>query len=534
MGIHDFYSQRERLSPSVICGVAVARSTWPTIVRPSSFFCAGSEAGFTLLDLALARGRLESLEISPAGAVYAVVRCTDCLLAAAIFVTGASATASAESKLVTVVGASASTRQRPGEQWSPIRAGDAPGTPADLRAGDASVTLALSNGARLVLAPHAEVRLLGALDVSPKAGVKTRATSIRLDAGSLSFAVPLSAASSSVLVSHGDSAFTLAFAGSEGELRLVGDPLAVLYAAAVKGRIQVASKGAFTDLGAGQVTAVSPGASILSLPSSPSLNEKDALALVTDLGSSSPVPIGWAATTGAQDYVVEVARDADFADLVSTEHVTEPHADLPQLSPGAYHARVTAVGIAGFVGAPSASIPLRVLEATLPSGTRVDAKGQWLLPPGSAIGLPHPDGLELAIDRGGFFRAPKTFRLPSDELHTVRLRLAHGSSQVSLAAAQDPTHADITIGPARAIWPRDPVSIAVRIVDRPADAEAFKPHVDVTVNGHKVGATFIEHHGEWRATIAPSHAKGPWIMRVTATDPEGHSIGYSFLEIAGQ
>jgi len=65
------------------------------------------------------------------------------------------------------------------------------------------------------------------------------------------------------------------------------------------------------------------------------------------------VRLSWRAPTGAVGYRVQVARDAQFGEVIRDEHVGEPQWRVAELPRGTYHARVQALDAGGLAGAYS-------------------------------------------------------------------------------------------------------------------------------------------------------------------------------------
>jgi hypothetical protein len=94
--------------------------------------------------------------------------------------------------------------------------------------------------------------------------------------------------------------------------------------------------------------------------------------------------------------------------------------------------------------------------------------------------------------------------------------------------------ADIKIGPPRARWPQDTVTVSVRLSDargRPLpDDVMVKPVAYVNVTPVKV--EWKREHNLLSAVIPPSLEAGPWVVRVEINDDTGAIAGRDFLEVA--
>jgi len=97
-------------------------------------------------------------------------------------------------------------------------------------------------------------------------------------------------------------------------------------------------------------------------------------------------------------------------------------------------------------------------------------------------------------------------------------------------------YADVKIGPQRALWPRDPISIDIQLKSKSgSEIPAFVQVVPtVTVGLDPVDASFEQKGNILHAVIPPSTKPGPWIVRVDVADQYGVALGHDFLEIAAQ
>ena len=98
------------------------------------------------------------------------------------------------------------------------------------------------------------------------------------------------------------------------------------------------------------------------------------------------VEFRWAANAEATLYRLQVARDAEFLDLVlDRADITAPQASADGLTPGRYHWRLTSLRHAGDAGPPGDALSFEVLAtppAAAPPGAAVDEQGVSLAWPG--------------------------------------------------------------------------------------------------------------------------------------------------------
>jgi hypothetical protein len=94
--------------------------------------------------------------------------------------------------------------------------------------------------------------------------------------------------------------------------------------------------------------------------------------------------------------------------------------------------------------------------------------------------------------------------------------------------------ARVHVDPKAAFWPDDSVAVTVELYDargRPIpESSDVKP--TVTVNLEPVKLEWQRSGRVLRATVPPSAAPGPWVLRAEVRDGHGELIGRDFLEIA--
>jgi hypothetical protein len=96
-------------------------------------------------------------------------------------------------------------------------------------------------------------------------------------------------------------------------------------------------------------------------------------------------------------------------------------------------------------------------------------------------------------------------------------------------------YAHVALGPSRAVWPNDPVQIAVELRSRqvgetvPAWLE-LKPEVKLGIDSIEVA--FTRDGNRLIGTVPPTDRSGPWVLRVEVKDQFGALLGRDFLEIA--
>jgi hypothetical protein len=212
----------------------------------------------------------------------------------------------------------------------------------------------------------------------------------------------------------------------------------------------------------------------------------------------------------------------------------KPTIQLPELEAGSYAVSARALEPSGLEGPDSELVPLRVVGASLPPGAKL-VEGSVLLGQFQRVSLAGIEGVEVSYGRAPqFIPAPSTIGLIRGQSTLVRLRAAGSTGELSLALEPRLVHADIQIGPRRARWPQDAISVAVRLTDaqgRPFTAtKEVKPTVHVNVTEIPLE---WKHKDNVMTTMVPRPSEpGPWVVRVQIVDDTGAIVGRDFLEVA--
>lgn len=439
--------------------------------------------------------------------------------------------------------AGAEVRTSAASHWVALTTSSAMPSLSEVRSGDRPVRLGLRNGAIVVLSPHSNLAVMGALDVDlgTRDG-KSSATSLDLRAGEASLEVPSAAAPRSVLLAH-DEAYILAMPGASARVRTVGgrDGGGARFAVVSDaGDVRVATTGAWLKMPVRTALDLRPKVRLptpLPLPAPPTWKIDDGaapqglLAVVTG-DAKAQLGVQWTPTPEAHGYMVEIARDGAPREIVARGEVaaTVTSFATPPLAAGRYVAQVRSTGLAGFPGSASADRALRVVLVELPPGA-VERDGQWSMPLQRPAKLADRTGLELALGDKGFLPAPAQFSLRTEEPTLFQLRLRGERRVVAVPVAMRELVAAIELSPKRAVWPTDAIIITVRVRESGRDAIGLEPKLRVTVGLDEVGVTWHHEGALWQGRLAPRHEYGPCVVRVTASDPWGNEIGRAFIEV---
>jgi hypothetical protein len=386
------------------------------------------------------------------------------------------------------------------------------------------VQILVGAGAKIVRMPPTELML------ASNAG-KTTTEVVVLESGSLDVHIGVGRKPYAVMVRSAGKTLAVVKTGRARVLAKAGG----LVVANLDGETLVGTQQGIRSLPAGTIRDVSGAAgSNRQLPflSAPSWEVGPRVALW--LGEQlRPAELRWTAVPNAAHYAIELLDSA--GGVVRRIRATTTSASLgePSLSGGPREARVRAVDEYGIDGAPSATTRLVVASALLPEGSRIDESGNVMLAPGQTIRFSQASLLEVSRgDRFHWVPATGDFGLDHGRAQKLFVRSAGSFSGIPLQVAPRDIIAEVTIGPATAYWPSDPVQIRVQVKDSHGTTPAWvKPVVKVTVGLTPVAVGWERSGSELRATLLPHPGSGPTVVRVEVLDQFGISIGRGFLEV---
>jgi hypothetical protein len=425
--------------------------------------------------------------------------------------------------------------------FSPLAADGALPPRFELRTGEAPLRIVLPDGTRVDLAPNSAVKRLGPVGVALGTLGRGSADHLSLIAGEALVEAPPGGRMATSLVSSHD-VLVAPLPGAALRVRVDEggrDRLASLAVGVYRGEARFLSRGAWKPLVAGEaVEAVGglPAPPPTPMPAAPAWLAATgacaaadcslAIALGQDRGAE--LPLAWGEAPGASSYLLEVARDEAFQEVIARRESAARTARVA-LPEGRYFARLSAAGAARIAGTPGPTRALRVLRITLPPGTRRGDRG-FLLPYGRQIAVADPAGLELALNKSGFLHAPEAFGLVKEAATAARLRVAGAPDFLELPLDLSPLRADIAISPRNAVWPFEPLTVEVRV----QNAEpGFTPRLRVRVDGAEEKTRWQRRGDAWVARLEPHVPPGPWVVRVEARDEHDNEIGRGFVEVSG-
>jgi hypothetical protein len=245
----------------------------------------------------------------------------------------------------------------------------------------------------------------------------------------------------------------------------------------------------------------------------------------------------WARVPQAHGYELRVRRLSDGK--VLDQRVCknpELEAALTPAEPGKYALALRSIDARGMEGGWSAESELRVIGVVLPPGGYSNEQSLYISV-GQQVQFTNTAGLEMTyLGAGRYFPAAQGAGLYRGQKTVIGFRMP-GTLDTAIARLEPRgIYADVQIGPQRAIWPRDPITIDIQLKSQNGtEIPAFLQAVPtVTVGLDPVDVNFEQDGNTLHAVVPPSTKPGPWILRVDVADQYGGALGHDFLEIASQ
>jgi hypothetical protein len=414
-----------------------------------------------------------------------------------------------------------------------VAAGSDSTSPATLQA-SAGETRKLAGGAVLKVSPGTRYELGRPIRVQLGSGSEqTLAQSVQLISGRVEIELQQTQTpTTAVLIRTANKVSAVA----KGGRSIVIANANLVTVAAMSGEMLVATRDLWRTLPSGIVREYLSGAMNAehAVMPAPAITLSAPVALSVD-GSESQVSASASPVPNATGYEFALwKKSGEKQLLIGRMRSTNGLARLEPMPPGSYTITAHALRPSGLEGAESAPAPLRVVAAELPEGAKL-VDGGILLPPHQRVKLLGTEGVEISYGKApNFVAAPSTIGVIRNEPTLVRLRAAGSKDELSIKLAPRKLHADVQLGPARARWPHDQVTVSVRLTDglgRPLpDDVALTPSVFVNVT--PVAVEWKRERNLLTARVPRGTEAGPWVVRVEVADDTGVVVGRDFLEIA--
>ena len=244
----------------------------------------------------------------------------------------------------------------------------------------------------------------------------------------------------------------------------------------------------------------------------------------------------WTAVPGADRYELRLRRLSD-GKVIDHRVSQKPEweAGLAPVEPGRYAIALRSIDARGMEGSWNTESEVRVIGLVLPPGAYTTEQAIYI-GVGQQVQFTNTEGLEMTyLGAGRYFPAAQGAGLYRGQKTVIGFRMP-GALDTAIARLEPRgLYADVHIGPQRALWPRDPISIDIQLKSKNGDIPSFLRVVpSVTVGLDPVDVDFQQEGNILHAVVPPSAKPGPWILRVDVADQYGVALGHDFLEIAAQ
>lgn len=434
--------------------------------------------------------------------------------------------------LALVLTAGTAAARESGPQRPGLAAGSAEGRGGVSVAGPGGAEWALPGGPRVIAAPGAALRVLHTpqpLRFGP--GPSVAGYTLLVRSGNVEVVVPPRAKSAVVVVAPRQ----LGAIVQSGAFQVAATPTSTAVAN-LRGESTVSvGGGAFRALASNHVYVASGVAGETRQLVSAPKNLRGKRVVIT-LGERGQLgALSWNRVVGATGYRAEL-REEKTGKLLASADAREPGvagAFEPQPI-GKYVLRVYSLDPSGIPSAKPLEAPVRVVGMELPPGAYADSSGAVRVGVGQRVRFRGADGLEMTY--GGadrFVRASETVGLYRNDRTVVHLRVPGSRDFATARLLPRTVRARIELGPSRAVWPKDPVQIRVRLEDPSGEPvpESIRAKPRVQVGIRDVDVSFTSERGWLHGTVQPQAGPGPWVVRVAVEDEHAQPLGYEHLEI---
>jgi hypothetical protein len=227
------------------------------------------------------------------------------------------------------------------------------------------------------------------------------------------------------------------------------------------------------------------------------------------------------------------AKDGSGEQLRSVRGSTRRSDAFAPVLPGQYEVSARSVDAEGIAGRWATAESLRVVGVSLPPGGYA-AGGDIFIGKGQEVHFSNTDGLEMTYEGAGrYVPASQAVTLYRGETTVVSFRVPGSVYPTSARLRPRSLYAHVELRPRRAVWPTDPIQIAVEL--RSKEGEAIPPWVEpkteVKLGIEPIEVAFTRDGNRLVGTVPPTDKPGPWVLRVEVKDQFGALLGRNFIEI---
>jgi len=405
---------------------------------------------------------------------------------------------------------------------------------SDLVAGEAGAIIRLGDGSSLDLAPGASLRIQPVMPIPIGPGEPVKTQTVTLLRGKLGVNASARGKVKRAVLFKGHHKAQIIVSG-EASLSLKDETLSAVNLA---GKLLATTANDWTDVPVQKAFSLSkddPKPQLRDLlPAPKAAAGRSVTTSMSD--ASAALTLAWSAVPRAAGYEVRVARVG--GPVLRRVTLRDAQVSLGGLPVGSYEARVQAQDEGGLDGDTSPPVRLAVMGIDLPPGGFRSASSAVQVAEGQTISFTASDGVEVAYDTGtAYVPVGKGFVMHGTTPRLLRFRTPGSTLDEALRVEPRSLAATVEIGPKNARWPRDTLTITVRLVNRTGGATPpnIKMEPLVTLGVTPVQATFQDDGaGGLKATIAPQPGKLPNVIRVEVKDQYGIFLGRNFLEVSGE
>lgn len=237
----------------------------------------------------------------------------------------------------------------------------------------------------------------------------------------------------------------------------------------------------------------------------------------------------------AEQYEVRLqAPDGSGSQTRSVRGGTRLENPFAPVPPGQYQVLVRSLDREGIAGRWSKPEAVSVVGVTLPPGGYT-AGGDIFIGKGQEVRFSNTEGLEMTYEGAGrYVAASGAVSLYRGETTMVSFRVPGSVYPTTARLRPRGLYAHVALGPSRAVWPNDPVQIAVEL--RSKDGEGVPAWIElkteVKLGIEPIEVAFTRDGNRLIGTVPPTEHPGPWVLRVEVKDQFGAVLGRDFLEIA--
>ena len=256
------------------------------------------------------------------------------------------------------------------------------------------------------------------------------------------------------------------------------------------------------------------------------------------LNPAADVASSWRNVPGAAHYRVVITDNAPDRNVVARLGLP---ASQPlfraTLNEGRYWAQVTAIDEHGIEAPASSWRALRVVRVALPPGAFMPDVETLVIPEGGSVRLLSHTGLEMSVDKSGFWPAPDRLGGPAARGQRLRLRVAgDASTTTELRVERRALKADVTLSaPTPITTAAQTIAARVELADPSGrvDLDTVVPTMEVRLGGALLSAVWLRDGDVWRARIHGRSVAGPSLLEVVARDQAGTALGRAYVEVLG-